>query len=323
MQIYGKEIAKKIIQCRIDEFTVKKKGVFPKDDRPSSATEFDTCTWRYACELSGQVGKKLREKPGLPIPFKKNELAAFFLHGWGWYVRDSFGSWDDGPDDAAFDEIDHLERDEVKDAVTGAFQAYRAAECVVGTFDNALALDAQKQEDAFWSADASLRTAELSESLRMALKKSNDAESAWRKKMVNQLLTLEELPDVDSRSAEKVPLAPAVVTTAQTAPTLASVVPASGGPAQQPAPAWGLITSLTRTPGYRWPLYQFLQAAHVAGKPCPKAQDVLDAWTLEPPPGLRVIQSGRRDELEYELTHGGKKTADLRAIQAAISGLVV
>jgi hypothetical protein len=96
------------------------------------------------------------------------------------------------------------------------------------------------------------------------------------------------------------------------------------GPALRPtASAWSLITSLGRTPGYRWPLYQFLQAAHIAGKPCPKAQDVLVAWQLNPPAGVRVIQSGRRDELEYELTHGGKKTADLRAIQTAISGLVV
>lgn len=194
MQPYGKEVAEKIIKCRDDDFTFKDGGVFPKDDRPSSDTEFDACTWRPACELSGQAGQKLREKPALPIPFNENELAAFFLHGWGWYVRDSFGSWDDGPDESAFEKIDHLERGEVKDAVTGAFHAYRAAECAIGKFDNTLACMAQELDDAFWNANVSLRTAECREALRIAYKKADEAESAWRKKMVNQLLKVEQVP---------------------------------------------------------------------------------------------------------------------------------
>jgi len=104
---------------------------------------------------------------------------------------------------------------------------------------------------------------------------------------------------------------------AQTNPTLEQVPP------PDTAPAWSLVTSLARTPGYRWPLYRYLQAAHVAGKPCPKAQDVLDAWKLKPPAGLRVIEISGRDELEYTLDHGGLKTADLKAIQSAIKGLLV
>lgn len=215
MKPYGKEIAKKIIDSRIDEFNVKKKGVFPKDDRPSSESEFDFCTWRPACELGKQAGGELRKKPGLPIPFDANELAAFFLHGWGWYVRDSFGSWDDGPDDAAFDKIDSLERDEVKDAVNGAFHAYREAVNILGHFDNSLVVEAQELEDAFWNADASLSKAELSESLRIAQEKANGAESAWRKKMVNQLLKVATLP-----------LAPKIPALAQTA-TPAPVVDAN------------------------------------------------------------------------------------------------
>lgn len=112
---------------------------------------------------------------------------------------------------------------------------------------------------------------------------------------------------------------------ATTAPVVAeSIATASDGPAQlTTAPAWALITSLERTPGYRWPLYQFLREAHVAGKPCPKAQEVLDAWKLNPPSGLAVIKKGRIDLLEYERFEGGKKTADSRAIQASIKGLTV
>lgn len=209
MQPYGKDVAEKIIECRKDDFTFKDSGAFPKDDRPSSESEFDACTWRPACELSGQAGQKLREKPALPIPFNENELAAFFLHGWGWYVRDSFGAWDEGPNESAFDTIDHLARGEVKDAVAGAFQAYRAAECVVGQFDNTLACEAQQLDSAFWKTAASLRTAEMRETLHIAHKKANDAEAAWRKKMVNQLLAVaqvpEALPMVTTTQAESTP----------------------------------------------------------------------------------------------------------------------
>ena len=106
-------------------------------------------------------------------------------------------------------------------------------------------------------------------------------------------------------------------------PAPVGAISASGGVMPAAAPTWSLRTSIERTPGYRWPLYQFLKDAYVTGKPCPKAQDVLDAWKLNPPFGLKVIKSGRRDALEYELIYGGKKTVDAKAIQASISGLTV
>lgn len=87
--------------------------------------------------------------------------------------------------------------------------------------------------------------------------------------------------------------------------------------------AWRLIPPPKRMPGYRSQLYQYLQAAHVDAKPCPKAQHVLDAWKVNPPQDMTVIQKKRRDLLEYELEHGRKKTADLKAIQAAIDALIV
>ena len=249
MQPYGKEVAEKIIECRqntmwrlgvngehvSDDLLIKDDGVFPSDDRTSGESEFDACTWRPACELSGKAGQKLREKPALPIPFNEKELAAFFLHGWGWYVRDSFGSWDEGPNESAFDTIDHLERGEVKDAVAGAFQAYRAAECVVGQFDNTLACEAQQLDSAFWKTAASLRTAEMRETLHIAHKKANDAEAAWRKKMVNQLLAVAQVPEarpmLTTTQAESTP-----------APEVA-VAPASDGPAKRSnrKPSWATV----------------------------------------------------------------------------------
>lgn len=89
-----------------------------------------------------------------------------------------------------------------------------------------------------------------------------------------------------------------------------------------PIPAWRLKSKPVRMPGYRWYLYQFLQASHAAGKPCPKAKTVLDAWKLYPMPTLNVITKGRSVVLEYELENGSKKTADLKAVQAAIDVLM-
>ena len=112
--------------------------------------------------------------------------------------------------------------------------------------------------------------------------------------------------------AEAVPDTPPVV-----------AVGASGGvETDKVEPVWSLKTSIERSPGYRWPTYQALKDAKIAGQPCPKAQHLLDKWKLTPPNGLKVIQLPRRDELEYELETGAKKYATVKQIQAVIKGLL-
>lgn len=239
METYPRDVAEAIIKRRQaatfrlgfdgthqkDDFIVKDDGVFPVKGVASSKQEFQDSVWRPACELSAQA-IPIWQQPGLPIPFNALELAAFFLHGNGWYVRDLFGAWEDGPDVAVFenmilpdDDLASLIVLVAEKAVREAYAAYRAAECVVGPFDNTLACVAQKLEDGFWNADVSQRTTEQREALRTAHKKADDAEAAWRKKMVNQLLTVAQ-----------VPVAPPMVTTTQAAATPApevAVVPAS------------------------------------------------------------------------------------------------
>ena len=83
-------------------------------------------------------------------------------------------------------------------------------------------------------------------------------------------------------------------------------------------PGWNLKTSIDRAPGYRWPLYQFLKAAHIAGQPIPKAREVLDAWALKPPPNVQVMSDG----IKYDNGLGKTKEANLRAMQQAIKGLL-
>lgn len=215
MGTYDKEVAEAIIKCRQntmcrrgldgeheeDDFIIKDDGVYPAKGVASSKQEFQDAVWRPACDLNAQE-KSTWKQPSLPIPFNEKQLAAFFMHGNGWYVRDSFGAWDDGPDDAGFeidpdDEIASLVMPEVQEVVIAAYAAYRAAECAVGPFDNTLARMAQELDDAFWNGDVSLRTAELREALRIAYEKADDAELAWRKKMVNQLLAVELIPVPD------------------------------------------------------------------------------------------------------------------------------
>ena len=107
---------------------------------------------------------------------------------------------------------------------------------------------------------------------------------------------------------------------AQTAATPAPVlaVGASGGVMPAAAPTWSLKTSIQRAPGYRWPLYQTLKAAYIAGLPCPKARDVLDTWTLKPPPDLQVMPDG----VKYNDHLGNQKEANLKAIGQAIKYLL-
>lgn len=161
--------------------------------------------------------------------------------------------------------------------------------------------------------------------LDRTIKEWNKASAATVREVAEKQRTLSELTakldlmNEDALFWESQQPAPA-----QTPATPAPVVAACDAPAPLTTEsAWSPITSLARTPGYRWPLYEFLKAAHTARQPCPKAQDVLNAWKLKPPPGMRVLCIGRRDVLNYQLEHGGEKNADLKAVQAAIRGLIV
>ncbi len=108
---------------------------------------------------------------------------------------------------------------------------------------------------------------------------------------------------------------------AQNTATPAPVVTENASAGVEPAkavPNWSLKTSIKRAPGYRWPLYQVLKAAHTAGQPCPKARDVLDAWKQSPPSDVLVMTDG----VKYNDGLGNPKEANLKAIQQAIKGLL-
>ncbi len=88
---------------------------------------------------------------------------------------------------------------------------------------------------------------------------------------------------------------------------------------QQKAPvaAWNLVRP-KRLPGYRKSLFDFLRAAQMAGKSCPSARDVLDAWKTNPPFDVQVMA----DSIKYNNGMGTLKEANLKAIQQAIKALL-
>lgn len=80
---------------------------------------------------------------------------------------------------------------------------------------------------------------------------------------------------------------------------------------------WTLVKP-QRFQGYRNPLYDLLKAAHIAGKPCPKARDVLEAWREKAPPEVAMMLA---DSLDYYDAKGGTKPLNLNAIRKAINRL--
>ncbi len=132
-----------------------------------------------------------------------------------------------------------------------------------------------------------------------------------------------ELPELFPRATAPAQT-PAPVVTAPVELAADAPVPMADVPAKTPAPmpAWQLIPPPKRLPGYRWQLYQYLEAAHKAGKPRPTARDVLLAWQANPPDGLSV--SGTRVlTLNYIIQTGDLKNADKKAIQTGIDSLIL
>lgn len=199
MQIYTKQAAERITKCREVEFEIREDGVWPKRGIESEGKEFVALEWKPCCELDGPDAPDPLVAPSLPIPFTVHQLAAFFLHGQGWYVRDTFGAWEDGPDINALDAMGLLAA-KAREAVLGAFSAYRGAVNIVGPFNNTLAVVAQRLEDTLYRDGISMSTAEQRDQLRIAHEKATEHESAWRKQMVNQLLVVSQVSLVERHS---------------------------------------------------------------------------------------------------------------------------
>jgi hypothetical protein len=144
------------------------------------------------------------------------------LHGCGYFVREQYGDWAEGPDPKAMARLG-IRATKAKQALKGAFDAIRAAETVVGAYDKSYAERIQELEK---QCGPWLDFKVVQKRIAQAWRDSDDYEADWRKKMVNQLLRVETLPPVDLHSMEQLPDASHVVATKLTTATSAPMVPA-------------------------------------------------------------------------------------------------
>jgi len=156
------------------------------------------------------------------------------------------------------------------------------------------------------------------------LRKSQLAQA--KQAQADAVIALEELrgDNLATQAPTTTPVVTAPVVTAAVERDAGAPVPMADAPAQTPAPlpAWQLIPPPSRLPGYRWPLYRHLEFARKANNPRPTAHDVLSAWQTNPPDGMTVSGS-RALTLNFTIQTGASKTADAKAVQAAIDKLIL
>lgn len=195
MQPYTREVAEAIIRSRIDEFKIDDDGIRPRQVTVEN-TEFDQLiNWTPVCELDGDDAPDPMTAPALPFPFTANQLAAFLIHGCGYFVREQFGDWADGPDPLALKKLGIAARN-AKAALQGAFDAYRAAECVVGAYDNAYLERIREIER---RCGPWIKADEGRKRIEQAHADADAYEADRRKKLVNQLLAAPVNAPIDQK----------------------------------------------------------------------------------------------------------------------------
>lgn len=187
--------------------------------------------------------------------------------------------------------------------------------------DSELALSLAHAAALFWPGDAE-KTAEVLQQITLAFDAGELGGFIPREHRHVLFTDLTVWPDCPPMAADSplrhwVPDAPAQPQAATPAPVVA-VGASDGVEPEKAGPVWRLKASIQRAPGYRWPLYQVLKAASIAGQPCPKARDVLNIWGLNPPPDVQVMPDG----VKYNDGLGNPKEADLKAIGQAIKNLM-
>ena len=319
-------------------WTTEKVSAYVRRNKEQSWIE-----WTPACDLDGPNAPDPQTTPSLPFPFTANQLAAFMLDGVGWFTVDALGGWDEGPNPSVMEELP-IWGTKAREAVEGAYQAYRDAETEVGRFDGNAHAHVQRLEADYKNArsdfakehgvgEAGVAEAKRDErikweyaaiadklaSLKVAGMAADTAWGAWRKAMVRQLLQSQ----ADTEPAPKVAASAAPVASAS---KIEGAVPPPGAPvvevpAPEPRPAatWTL-TKRKRFQGYTEPLYLLLEAAHIAGQPQPTAREVLRAFAKEQPSQIAKVIEG--ESLDYYLANSAKtKTANLKAISEVIAAM--
>ncbi|MDP3251301.1 MAG: hypothetical protein Q8M77_05260 [Hydrogenophaga sp.] len=201
-----------------DEHTTYRGNIVVLDERgvwPNESVDVYALGWKPCWELLGDSDTPdVGSTPGLPFDFTSAQLAAFMLSGVGALVASKFGEWDQTP---CLDSLMHPDVNRAREAVIGAFDAFRKAQDAVGVrmplvLDAQVAKAAQGYKIALQAACAKLGRTTISElghdefyrrfdlakaepTVRHSLARLEDLQAknemalaAWRKAMVHELL---------------------------------------------------------------------------------------------------------------------------------------
>ena len=136
---YSKSAFDAIAGDELNDFLEASEYPSRRDDRPLDSVRIDEqgvwvhqrfdISWTPICEIEG---RNPRDEPALPFPFSAQELAAFLIDGVGYFIRDMYGKWADGPNQSSIDRLCAQDLAAAAPALRAAYDAYRAAEHVIG-----------------------------------------------------------------------------------------------------------------------------------------------------------------------------------------------
>jgi hypothetical protein len=130
----------------VDALTWDDRGVWlkaPESDR--------SLAWHPRCETLNSGGPDPLTSPWLPFPFSARDLAAWMVDGWGYFIREKYGDWQDGPDEYELLSIGLL-GGKAKDALRGAYAAYRHADEMTPRLDGSLEDEARELTEQYNTA---------------------------------------------------------------------------------------------------------------------------------------------------------------------------
>ena len=198
-QSYSRSVFLAIVGDGLDEFLRCREYPDQFDNRPIDSVRIDDCgvwvhpnfgglAWTYLCDLGDPRGKNPLDEPALRFDFTAGQLAAFMLDGVGYFVRQMYGTWKNGPDPLQLQSLG-VQGTKAREALQSAYQLYRDAERNVGPLDDRY-LNAEDLDERYEQEEAAYGHALGVINERSAAERTNaaKAQGEWRKSMVRALV---------------------------------------------------------------------------------------------------------------------------------------
>lgn len=160
-----------------------------------------TLAWHPWCEVSTPGSPNPLDEPWLPFPFTAKQLAALMVDGWGYFIQERYGEWSTGPDEDALRSIGPLGT-KAKEALRGAYAAFRQAKALAPNLDRSLEERAQQLTREYSAAREAAMAKE-------ALREHRDAEQEYVERLgrVNESVVALKQTMTDARLAADLALA--------------------------------------------------------------------------------------------------------------------